>query len=63
MSDLNQILETTGAAHARLTLVGGAVTEASGSGGGLVAAVEAQGVAGLVEWLSVGECSRSLMAM
>lgn len=55
MSDLNQILETTGAAHARLTLVGGAVTEASGPGGGLVAAVEAQGVAGLVEWLSVGD--------
>jgi PfaD family protein len=55
MSDLQQILQTTGAAHARLTLAGGTVTEASGAGGGLVAAVEAQGVVELVGWMSAGD--------
>lgn len=55
MSDLEQILRSTGAAHARLTQVGGAITEASSAGGGLVAAVEAKGVADLVGWLSQGD--------
>jgi len=55
MSDLNQILSNTSAAHARLTLANGTVTEASGPGGGLVAAVEADGVAYLVGWLAAGD--------
>jgi trans-AT polyketide synthase/acyltransferase/oxidoreductase domain-containing protein len=55
MSDLQQILQTTGAAHARLTLSSGTTAEASGLGGGLVESVEAQGVAGLVAQMGIGD--------
>jgi len=55
MLDLEQILKSTGAAAVRLTAADGVVSEKEGSGGGLVAAVEANGVADLLADLSTGD--------